>query len=109
MIPKLHHYEQMIEKFLRGELSPSDFEHHFLTHFKADETNWNENVFNILDELFFAVDSFCADAILRDKDDFDEDQLRNAAQTALKQIRALNKPRTIGKSRNVGSRERDPA
>jgi hypothetical protein len=37
----------------------------------------------VLNDLFFAVDAFCADPALREAEDIDEDQLRARVRAAL--------------------------
>jgi hypothetical protein len=82
-------YIQLIDSFLRGEISALEFERVYLQMYQEDPTIRPEPEYNILDGLFFGVDAFCADPGLRSSDDIDEEQLRAEARTALGRLRAL--------------------
>ena len=45
--------------------------------------------FDILNYLFGEVDAFCGDPTLRDENDIDEDQLREAAKMSLAKLQQL--------------------
>lgn len=86
---RLIKYIELILSFLHGRISPLDFEQAYLALYLNDETEWSEPEFAVLDELFGAVDAFCADAKLRDKNDLDEDELRLACKIALGRLKVL--------------------
>ena len=67
----------------------TDFEKKYLNLYKNDATEWTESEFAILDELFGAVDAFCADTNLRSEGDLDENQLYEAGSIAWKKIHSL--------------------
>lgn len=79
-------YQDLIGAFVRHELPVGDFEQQYLAMFKDDSVLWPESVFAILNDLFGAVDSFCADPDLRGQilpaGGLDEDQLREEAARA---------------------------
>ena len=83
-------YIQLIDSFVRGEISGLEFEQAYLQMFKEDPTIRPETEFEILDGLFFGVDAFCANPGLRSINDIDEEQLRAEARTALGRLRALS-------------------
>lgn len=89
MNPKIKPYIELLESFDQKNIHATEFEERFLNQYKNDPTDWSEDEFAILDELFGAVDAFCADPHLRDENDLDEGQLRVACKTALGKMRAL--------------------
>ncbi|MCW2842708.1 MAG: Bacterial self-protective colicin-like immunity [Nocardioides sp.] len=68
----------LIGSFVAGELGPEAFEREFLHSYKDDPYVWSEATFSVLDELFAEVES-----------DLDPDELREAANEALKALRSL--------------------
>ncbi len=90
MSSPLRQYIELIESFIQNKIEAIDFERRYLDLFKADTTEWSEAEFAILDELFAAVDAFCADPTLRDAEDLDEEQLRRKCRAALEKLRALD-------------------
>ena len=48
-----------------------------------------EELFKIMDYMFFAVEDYCDDESIRDDDDIDEVQLLNAAKKTLTDINEL--------------------
>lgn len=87
MSPSLAPYIDAIDLFCDGKISALDFEQGYLAFFKQDATEWPPEEFDVLDRLFGAVVGFCADPSLRDEEDLDESQLRDACKTALSQLR----------------------
>jgi hypothetical protein len=83
-------YIQLIDSFVRGQISGLEFEQAYLQMFREETTIRPEPEYDILDGLFFGVDAFCADPDLRSADDIDEEQLRAEARTALGRLRALS-------------------
>ena len=79
----LAEYLDLMRAFLRGELTAIEFERRYIALFGEDEAIRPEPTFRVLNDLFFAVDAFCADSALRDADDLDEDQLRARVRAAL--------------------------
>lgn len=79
----LQRYVGLMHAFLTTEVSALDFERHYLDLFGDEEVLHPEATFQALNDVFFAVDAFCADQALRDIDDLDEDQLRARVRAAL--------------------------
>lgn len=75
-------YIDLLRSFGHKEITAASFESQYLDMYKNDSTDWSEAEFEILEELFFAVDSFCLEDNLRDEDDLDENQLREACRNA---------------------------
>jgi len=82
----------IIEEFLSGTIDSLTFERRFLDSFlECGQELWPDAEYEILQELFWAVDAFVADPDLRDSpEDLDEDQLRAEATRALQALRALD-------------------
>ena len=89
MNSNLRPYVTLLETFCNHEMEAAEFEKQYLSAFKADESDWADDEFEVLDELFAAVDAFCADSELRDDEDLDEDQLRDACKRALSDLLSL--------------------
>ncbi len=89
--PNLNTYIELIKSFLNGEATVFDFEKKYLVQFKEDETIWVGEAFDTLNELFSDLDSYCENPELRDSRDLDENQLRQKAEMALRQLIKLNK------------------
>ena len=81
-------YVTLIRQFLDHRMSAEDFERQYLKSFKNETAGMTIAEFSLLDRLFSAVDAFCPDAPLRSEDDFDEDQLREAAKATLAELLA---------------------
>jgi hypothetical protein len=57
--------------------------------FKNDEARWLEEEYDVLNDLFRDLESFCADPELRGRDDLDEEQLRQRAEIAIEKLSVL--------------------
>lgn len=81
----------VIEAFLSGAIDAQTFERCYLdSDYICGHEPWTEAEYQILQELFWAVDAFVADPELRDSpEDLNEDQLHTAATRALQTLRAL--------------------
>jgi len=80
---KCEKYAVLIERFVSGEISASEFEVSYLDAFKNEDFGFDQDVYEILNFLFSDVDAYCSDPDLRDNDDLDEEQLLNSAKKAL--------------------------
>lgn len=89
MTSKAESYRQLMERFLRREVTAMQFKATFLSSFKSEPAGMAESLYLALDRLFSDVDMFCADDELHDDDDLDEDGLRRACKNALAQIAEL--------------------
>jgi hypothetical protein len=83
-------YIELIDSFVRGQISGLEFEQAYLQMYREDPAIRPELEYDVLDALFFGVDAFCADPGLRSTNDIDEEQLRAEAGTALGRLRALS-------------------
>jgi hypothetical protein len=76
-------YEPIIRRFIRGELSASEFESNFLSYFKNDRMQVVSEEFEVLDALFADVDEYVADPRLRAAGGgLDGNELRSRARQA---------------------------
>ena len=84
-------YVALIGDFVRGSTSAPEFEDRFQARYLADQREWSEETFQLLDRLFADVDFFVAEDDLREpeKGDLDADGLRAAARRALDGLAAL--------------------
>jgi hypothetical protein len=89
MSDRLDQYITLISSFVTDKITATDFEREYLKLFKADETEWPEAEFAILDELFGEVDAFCADPQLRDENDLDEYELKERCKVALERLQSV--------------------
>ncbi len=90
MMPdRLEQYITLISAFVADKIAATDFEREYLKLFKADETEWPEAEFAILDELFGDVDAFCGDPQLRGENDLDEYELKERSKMALERLQSL--------------------
>jgi hypothetical protein len=88
---RLRPYVELLESFLQDRVDANAFERAYLDLFTEDETDWPENEFLVLDELFADVDAFCDDPDLRDPGDLDETQLRERVRVALDKLTVLER------------------
>ncbi|WP_049928900.1 colicin immunity domain-containing protein [Halopiger goleimassiliensis] len=79
-------YESLIESFLEGELSATEFSETYLEEFKNEEPGLSEATFEILQALFREADAYCEDPTLRDSWDIGDEELRDAAAEAAAQL-----------------------
>lgn len=86
---RLKQYIALLSSFVSDKIAATDFEREYLKLFKADETEWPEAEFAVLDELFGQVDAFCADPQLRDENDLDEYELKERSKIMLERLQAL--------------------
>lgn len=94
MTSPIIHYQKLIESFVEGRQSATQFETDYLHLFKHDRSRSKE-VYPILSNLFWAVEDFCPYPDLRENGDLDENQLLDAAKVALQALRNLeNQPVT---------------
>lgn len=54
-------YGLLLHDYLAGALSAEEFQRAYLEHFKNENRELDDDLFEVLDELFGAVDAFCAD------------------------------------------------
>ncbi|QTA88862.1 colicin immunity domain-containing protein [Desulfonema magnum] len=82
-------YKELIVLFTdKKEISALEFETEFLKLFKSDKS-CDENFYEIIKPLFYAVEDFCSDSEIREDDDLDENQLAEAAKGTLDKLEKL--------------------
>ncbi len=83
-----HYYLALIDRFLGGSITVEEFEKTFLTSFKAEPASLDNELYEILDKLFGAVDSYWHECELGSETAFEisEVTLREEAADALAQL-----------------------
>ena len=89
-------YISIIKKFTDGDMKASDFERSYLEMFKS-EVELQGRLFDVLNELFSDVDSYCGDpeiANYNKEDPFhniDENELLNRTKSSLQKLQEIDK------------------
>jgi len=80
-------YYNLIEEYLAGKMTPSEFSERYLTEFKNEDQPMGDETFQILQNLFSEADAYCEPEI-RDEvsDAIDESELMEAAREALRKL-----------------------
>jgi len=79
-------YKDLIVLFVnKKEISALKFETEFLKLFKGDKS-CDADTYEIIKPLFYAVEDFCSNPELREKDDLDEDQLAEVAKATFEKL-----------------------
>ncbi|WP_370656184.1 colicin immunity domain-containing protein [Paracoccus wurundjeri] len=65
------------------KIPADEFENSYMRMFKNESQLFSDSEFNILNDLFFDVDSYCSNLDLKDNDDIDEEELLARAKNAL--------------------------
>jgi len=60
----LNDYIPLMESFLKGNLSPEDFQKEFLERFSNEERSFSGELWPIMEELWGDVEFFCGDKTL---------------------------------------------
>jgi len=82
-------YKDLIVLFVdKKKIGASEFETEFLKLFEGDKS-YDENFYEIIKPLFYAVEDFCSNPEIRDDDDLDENQLAEAAKETLDKLEKL--------------------
>lgn len=82
-------YIELVESFTNIQISAQQFEKSYLEMFKNDSSQFSEREYEVLNNIFYDVEDFCADPTIRDEDDLDERQLRTKSKKHLEELRAL--------------------
>lgn len=82
-------YKSLIEDFLEGKISAQEFERSYLSKFKNEPGGMDHALYEILQELFSAVDSYSPNATSKDKDPFttSEETLKEEARSSLRRLK----------------------
>ncbi|MGA8788852.1 MAG: colicin immunity domain-containing protein [Paenarthrobacter sp.] len=78
-------YAVLLRLLVDDRITADEFEALFLPLYKGDSTKWPEEIYEILDQLFYAVDDYNRDPALRDND-VDEKELTSRATLALGEL-----------------------
>ena len=92
---RLTPYVHLISSFVKGDITATDFETQYLNLYQDDDTQFSDEEFFILDELFGDVDAFCVDPRLHNEDDLSEEQLHDKCIAALKKLKWIMQERHI--------------
>ncbi|WP_258949003.1 colicin immunity domain-containing protein [Lentzea californiensis] len=82
-------YVALASALVSGELAPQDFQDQYLELHRHDENVYGDERHEVLNILFYAAETYCADPNLRDAQDTDERGLVVAAKTFLVKQREL--------------------
>ena len=83
----LSQYRDIIRKFVNDEMTAEDFEAKYLHTFANDKIQMRGDVFVILADLFFDVDDYVSDPVLRDSPgDLSGEQLRERAAATYEKL-----------------------
>jgi Bacterial self-protective colicin-like immunity len=87
IVRALRKYRVLIAKFASGAMTADAFETKYLALYKAEPTIWPQEVYEILDALFFDVDDYVGDPELRARaGGMDGVELRNRAEQTLRKL-----------------------
>lgn len=89
-----NNYIDLIKQFLEKKIPAKIFEKTYRETFLNDDSDINEEIFFLLDELFVYVYGYTEDPYLLEsfpEGHFNEDQLRGAATKTLEKLQALDK------------------
>lgn len=89
-------YQDLLDRYIRGEFSVQEFQTRYLNRFKNEDRQLDDELFAILDELFGDVDAFSGDPMVRVELQsktpgfyLDENQLRERVIRASREIGRL--------------------
>lgn len=86
----LSQYRELIAKFVQEKISADDFEEKYIRIFTNDKSQAPGSEFIVLEELFFDVDDYVSDPVLRDSpDDLSGEQLRERAAATYSKLFGL--------------------
>lgn len=89
----LQPYIELIGSFVQGQMTDKIFERSYLALFTGDDTISNDVDFDVLNDLFYEVEEYCADPSLRDDGDTNEEQLRRKSAETLVKLKELHSRR----------------
>ena len=90
-VNKIDPYVHLMKSFVEDRIDAIEFERRYLSMFKSDTNSWTEAEYENLNYLFAEVDAFCADPELRDANDIDEEQLKEATKRTLLELASSGK------------------
>lgn len=86
----LRQYRELIEAFVQEKISADDFETDYIRTFTNDKSQVPGSEFTVLEKLFFDVDDYVSDPVLRDSpEDLSGEQLRERAAATYSKLFGL--------------------
>ena len=82
-------YIALLADFVGNKVSIDQFECEFLLQFKSETRVLPATVFDLLNQIFYAVDAYCSDPKLRNTDDLSETELRAICSSLLTQLKQV--------------------
>lgn len=82
-------YVRLIGAFLEGRIDTETFERLYLEKFKTDATDWSEDEYEVLNNLFGDIDAFCSEPELCGPEDLNETELRQRSAIAVEKLQRL--------------------
>ncbi len=82
-------YIALLADFVGNNVSAEQFEREFLLQFKDETRVLPAAVFELLNQIFYAVDAYCPDPKLRGTDDLSESELRATCSNLLAQLKQV--------------------
>jgi len=80
-------YRGLIENYVTGKMTASEFSERYLTEFKNEDQSMNEDTFCLLQNLFSEADAYCEPEIREDVSDaINETELMEAARETLTKL-----------------------
>ncbi|MDI9896059.1 MULTISPECIES: colicin immunity domain-containing protein [Nocardiaceae] len=87
----LSQYRELIERFVKEKISADDFEEEYIRTFTNDKSQVPGSEFIVLEKLFFDVDDYVSDPVLRDSpEDLSGEQLRERAAATYSKLFGLD-------------------
>ncbi len=85
-------YSDLIEKYVSGEMTASEFSESYMTEFKDDDGPMGDEIFWILQKLFANADAYCEPEIRDDvRDAIGEEELMESARETLTKLEQQSK------------------
>jgi len=86
----LSQYRELIARFVKENISADDFEEEYIRTFTNDKSQVPGSEFIVLEKLFFDVDDYVSDPLLRDSpEDLSGEQLRERAAATYSKLFGL--------------------
>jgi hypothetical protein len=82
-------YIKLIESYISGRISPTEFEYKYLKLFKEEKRIPTPAIYEVLNKLFTDVDAFTSDPTLRNQSSIDEKELLRCANQAYQQLKNI--------------------
>lgn len=82
-------YIDLLSAFVEEKIQANDFEKSYLKLIKSPHPKFDEQEYEILNNLFYSVEDYCSDPALRDETTIDDEQLLQDAKNALQALKEL--------------------